>query len=55
VAVDAGVVEFTTEFLPYIVMPGGQTVAETLVPQLPTVLATGVLPSLLPLPVGGTS
>lgn len=53
VAVEAGVVEFATEFLPYIVLPGGQTVGEHLEPQLPTVLATGEVPSLLPLP-GGT-
>lgn len=52
VAVDAGVVEFATEFLPYVVLPGGQTVAEHLEPQLPTILTTGEIPSLLPLPGG---
>lgn len=49
-AVEVGIVSFDEEFLPYIVMPNGMTIAERILPQLPTICATGNMPPLLPGP-----
>jgi hypothetical protein len=48
-AVDAGVVTFDEEWLPYLVTAGGQTVAQVLAPQLDAGLSAGHLA----LPTGG--
>jgi hypothetical protein len=47
-AVQTGIVTFEEEFLPYIVLPGGQTIGEKIIPGLDAVYATGKLPKLLP-------
>ena len=33
-AIDSGITTFDTEFLPHIMLPGGQTVADTILPQI---------------------
>ena len=43
-AVEAGVSEFETEFLPYTVLPGGETVSTWLQPQIDEAYRTGVAP-----------
>lgn len=51
-AVESGIAEFEQEFMPYIVIPAtGQTIAETILPQMESVLTSGKLPPLLPGPV----
>jgi hypothetical protein len=47
-AVSTGIVSFEEEFLPYIVLPGGQTVAERILPGLEDAYRTGRIPALLP-------
>jgi len=47
-AVSTGIVTFEEEFLPYIVLPGGQTVGEKIIPSLDAAYASGKLPKLLP-------
>ena len=47
VAVDDGVETLETAFLPWVVLPTGQTIAEWLGPQLDTVYATQRMPELL--------
>ncbi len=47
-AVDAGVVTFENEFLPYVVLPDGRTVAESVKPAIDTAYASGSVPALLP-------
>ena len=47
-AIEAGVETFETSFAPYLLLPGGQTVGEWLVPQLDDVYASGEMPALLP-------
>ena len=46
-AVEAGITEFEEEFLAHIVLPGGQTVGQWLLPQVATVYETGNMPPLL--------
>lgn len=48
VAVSEGVISLSDAFLPYAVLPGGQTVGEWAGPQLDVIAATGQLPSPLP-------
>lgn len=48
VAVAGNIAQFEEEFLPYFVLPGGQTVAERLLPDLDRAAQTGRLPPLLP-------
>lgn len=48
VAVDDGVETLETAFLPWVVLPSGQTIAEWIGPQLDTVYASHEMPSLLP-------
>ena len=50
VAVEDGVSSFDTEFLPYIVWPGGKTTAEQLVGQVATLADSGKGPKLLVMP-----
>lgn len=47
-AVEAGIATFDGEFLPYIVLPGGETVADFMLPQIETAYATGKIPKMLP-------
>lgn len=47
VAVDSGVVTFEQEFLPYMVLPGGATVAETVLPGIEQAYLTGDVSPLL--------
>lgn len=46
-AVNSQIVSFDVEFMPFIVLPTGKTVAENIVPQLPELLAGKDLPPLL--------
>lgn len=47
-AVEAGIATFDAEFLPYIVLPGGETVADFMLPQIESAYATGKIPKMLP-------
>jgi hypothetical protein len=47
-AVEAGIVTFEQEFLPYFVLPGGQTVSERIMPEIEQMCLTGNVPKLLP-------
>lgn len=47
-AINAGIVTFEDEFLPYTVLPDGRTVAETVYPAIASAYATGEVPELLP-------
>lgn len=49
-AVDCGIATFEQEFLAYMVLPGGRTVAEELVPKLAAYYAEGKVPRLLAAP-----
>lgn len=44
-AVQSGIVDFETEWLPYTVLPGGQTVSELVGPQVEHAQQTGQLPA----------
>ncbi|MDP2661274.1 MAG: hypothetical protein Q8R28_11160 [Dehalococcoidia bacterium] len=46
-AVDSGIITAEEALLPYAVLPGGETVAQHLQPQLTTMLNTGKVPSIL--------
>ena len=46
-AIDSGITTFDEEFLPYMVLPGGKTIAEVTMPQLEDAYATGGVPQLL--------
>ena len=48
-AVSARIETFDEAFMPHIVLPGGRTMAETILPQLEDVYRTGELPRLLPM------
>ena len=50
-AVDTGITSFEEEFLAHIVMPNGQTVAETAIPALNDAYATGKMRPLIEAPV----
>lgn len=45
--VATGITTFETEFLPYIVLPGGKTAGERMVPELEEIYRTGNVPPLL--------
>lgn len=47
-AVETGISEFQEEFLAHIVMRGGKTIGETLLPQLDEIANSGKLPRMLP-------
>lgn len=49
-AVDTGIVDFTSEFLAHLVLPGGggETVGEAVVPRIDEAYRTGEPPDLLP-------
>lgn len=49
-AVESDITTFDEEFLAHIVLPGGATIAERLLPQLDHAYETGELPPLLPGP-----
>ena len=46
-AVESGVSEFEAEFLAHIVLPGGVTVGETLLPRIAEAYASGSMPTLM--------
>lgn len=48
--VASGISTFETEFLSHFVLPGGQTIAEKLIPQLETAMLNGKMPQLM---IGG--
>lgn len=52
-AVETGIVSFEQEFLPFFVLPSGQTVSEVMIPQLENAYKTGRIPTLLPEQTGG--
>lgn len=52
-AVEAGITTVDEEFLPHIVLPGGQTVAQQALPAVARAYATGEVASLFALPAGG--
>lgn len=47
-AVDAGITTFEEEFMAHLVLPGGQTVGQRLLPEINEAQRTGKLPPLLP-------
>jgi hypothetical protein len=47
-AIDSGISSFEREFMPNVVTPGGQTVAEWLQPQLRVSMERGEMPKMLP-------
>lgn len=47
-AVEVGITTFETEFLPHVMMPGGQTIAQVLVPRLEQLSSQGGLLKMLP-------
>jgi hypothetical protein len=47
--VATGIATFEQEFLPYIVLPSGQTVSQWMVPQLKDAIASGSMPDEMPL------
>jgi len=47
-AVESGITTFETEFLAHIVLPGGQTVGQMILPKIEEAYATGNVPPLLP-------
>lgn len=46
-AIDSGIKTFDEKFLPYMVLPGGKTISEVIMPQLEDAYATGGVPQLL--------
>lgn len=47
-AVEAGIETFEVAFMPYVVLPSGETVGEALLPQVAESYESGSMPSLLP-------
>jgi len=45
--VESGIAEFETEFMPYVVMPNGKTVAESVAPMIDEAYKSGRMPKLL--------
>ncbi len=52
-AVETGITSFESEFMAHIMLPGGKTAGETLLPQIEEAYKTGKMPKLLP--YGGKS
>lgn len=52
VAIDAGISTFEQEFMAHIVLPGGGTVGETVIPLMNEAYSTGTVPSFLRLTGG---
>ena len=50
--VASGISEFNVEFLPYIVLPGGETVGNWLAPQIEGIYKSGKMPKALPMFAG---
>lgn len=48
-AVDSGISTFEQEFLPYLVVSGGKTVGERVLPEITRAISTGEIPKLLPM------
>ena len=47
--VESGISTFEVEFLPYIILPSGETVGNWLAPQLDTIYKSGKMPKALPM------
>lgn len=47
VSVEAGLFDLDTIFFPFMILPGGQTTSERMIPQLDEILSTGDMPLLL--------
>jgi len=45
--VESGIAQFETEFMPYVVMPNGKTVAESVAPMIDEAYKSGRMPKLL--------
>ncbi len=54
-AVESGIMSFEEEFLPYLLMPDGTTVAEQVIPAIERAYETGKMPTALLLGMGETS
>lgn len=52
-AMESGISTFEREFLPDLVLPGGQTVGECVLPQIEEGYRSGIMPPLLPAIGGG--
>lgn len=52
--VESGISTIETEFMPFMVMPNGQTMAQTVIPQLEEAVKNGKMPKALPF-LGGDS
>ena len=50
-AIDSGISTFETEFLPFILMPDGQTIGQTFLPQIKEAKKLGQMPDILALPL----
>lgn len=48
-AVESGISTFEQEFLPYLVVQGGQTVAERVLPEIARAIQAGSVPKLIPM------
>lgn len=54
-SVESGIAQFDEEFLPWVVLPTGLTIAETLLPTFDLIAATGDMPPMLPGPGQSTA
>jgi hypothetical protein len=54
-AVESGITEFEREFMAHIVLPGGGTVGDWMLPQIEQAYSSGQMPAMLPQMAGGTS
>lgn len=52
-AVECGISVFEDEFMANIILPGGQTVSEFMIPQIKQAYESGTVPKLLPMLTGG--
>jgi len=48
-AVETGITTFEEEFMPHILLPNGETVAQHMIPQIEQAYKTGEMPSMLPM------
>jgi len=49
-AIEAGITDFETEFMPHVVMPDGRTVAQHVKPRIAAIYKSGEMKPLLPAP-----
>lgn len=48
-AVESGIATFDQEFMPYLVLPGGETVGERMLPEITKAIEVGRMPAALPM------